>query len=224
MVFDWRSDPLLVFVALLCCFLTLNIICFICIIIYKHYKRMAQLQYQAQLQQLLIQLSKASAHTQQQLSQVIEQLGKKNTAQSLVAWVTIMQQCHGSQQLQYASIFRRLDFDDLIHRGLASQNVTTQCYAIQMIRFCQLNQFDDALIQQLSSVVLAPYAIAALAKTQGVRAIDLMVSAYQQQLLSNSQLLTALSELPLAAIQDVIDQVQHASIRALILQYLKVPA
>lgn len=221
MAYDWLSDPWLQFVGYLCCFLILSIISFLFIIVSKHFKRQAQLQYQIQLEKLLSALS--AKQSKDQLIYQLNQLTHRHPLQTLIAWVAVMEQSSINRQAQYASAFHLTDYDAMITRALQSKHIPTQCLAIQMIRLFDLKQYDDILLKLLHSQVLTPYAIAALAKTQGIRAVDLMVKVYEQDYLSNSQLLTAFAELPLPSIKLAINKLQHPKIRALILQYLEIP-
>ncbi len=222
LAFALHSDPLLEFVTYLCCFLALSILSFIFIIIYKHYKRQSQLRHQALLYkhiQFLLEHPLSDQPAVQRLYQ-LNKLIQKKPLQTLTAWMDVMQDADVVTQEKYAAVLRKLDYQTMIQRGLASRHIALQCLAMQMIRLCHLKQFDDYLLVKLASVELAPYAIAALAKIQGIAALKLILNAYEKDLLSNSQLLTAIAELPRAEVLAATSKRQHAKIHGLITRYL----
>ena len=222
MAFDLHSDPLLEFVAYLCCFLTLSILCFIFIIIYKHYKRQAQLRHQGLLHKFLQYLLEHPL-SDQQISKTLFQLNRlsqQKPLQTLTAWLNVMKHADMEKQEKYAGVLLKLNYEAMIQSGLISRNIALQCLAMQMIRVCNLNQFDEYLEARLESVELAPYAIAALAKTRGIASLTLILNAYEKDLLSNSQLLTAISDLPLTEVEGAITKEKYPKIHDLMTHYL----
>ena len=226
LAYGWLSDPWLEFIAYLCGLLFLSIFWFIFIIVYKFYKRQSIKRHQNKISNLLTEIIKQPISSAQ-YSKLINQLNllsHNKPINSLIAWVGIMEDSNQVQQTNFSNIFSKLAYTELINIGLNSRDIASQCLALQMIRLSELNQFDEALINRLNSPDLAPYAVAALARTQGIKAIDLMMQCYENDYLSNTQLLTAFVELPINLLKKNINKTRHPQIHLLISKYLERPA
>jgi len=63
-------------------------------------------------------------------------------------------------------------------------------------RICEINEFDEALISFTKVPVLSAYACIALAKTQRLSSINILIDAFNNNLISITELLSALVEIP----------------------------
>lgn len=196
--FAWLSDPLLEYTLYLSCILLVSILLFIGVIVKKHQRRQHEIRCQENLKKLLdeaLLLTESKSSNLKVISCINESI-KTSNIDLICAWSSIIESSNKSNKERYLKIFLKLNHIELLSKALKSKNIKQKCLAIQTIGICEINEFDEALISFTKVPVLSAYACIALAKTQRLSSINILIDAFNNNLISITELLSALVEIP----------------------------
>ena len=170
---------------------------FIGLIIKKHHRRQHEIHCQEKLKRLLdcaLEQESVKAEYAIYINQINESI-KSNRLDLICAWSSIIQSSNESTKKKYLKLFLEVNHIDMLSRALVGKNTKQKCLAIQTVGICKINAFDETLKSLTKVPVFSSYACIALAKTQGILSIDILIEAFNNQLISTSQLLAALLEI-----------------------------
>ncbi len=194
----WLSDPFLKYALYLSCALCASILIFISIIVKKHKAKQHEIHCQEKLIGLLndaVKLASEKSDNQAQINQ-INQAIKSKRFDFICAWSAIIESASETDKKNYLKVFLQLDYLQTLSKALNSKRTKEKCLAIQTVGICKINNFDDTLKEFTKTPALSAYACTALAKTQGLLSMNVLITSFNHHLISTSQLLSALVEIP----------------------------
>ena len=223
LAFEWLSDPLLEYALYLSCFLLLSILFFITVIIRKHQFKQYEIEYQEKIKVLfdqVISLNDNEADDSEAINK-INKLIKNKPHEFIFAWSLLLESFEKSGQNKYLKVFLKLNYLDLLERTINSKSIKQQCLSIQTIGICKLKAFSSQLIKLNDDPSLSAYTCIALSRIQGISAINVVINAFEKKLITTTQLLSALLQIPKKQLDNWHKKKLNSDINSIIFQYLE---
>ena len=198
LVSAWLSDPLIVYAFILSGLLFAGIFVLFLMIVIKHRQRIRGLKIQ---HQFILELEKALERTKEQgniSSEVnkINRLIRLHKKDIAYGWVRLLEKTPQNERQQYINIAKQTGMMDCIPHCLNQEGLAEKCIAIEAIGLTNLAEYQTALVQFSQSPALGPYACIALARLSGRNALPQIIQSYDLGILSITQALSALVEIP----------------------------
>lgn len=200
-----------------------SIVLFIVVIAIKHYHKQHELNFKNKIKisfnQILI-----AREAGKEINSLISLLNadmQKRPSDFICAFSALMREEPKNKRKNYLTVFFQLPYKSFLANALDSKNIKQQCLAIQIIGMCKIKMFEPNLTKLSGVPALSASACLAIAKIQGMASIDILSMAFQQQLISSSQLLTALVELPRKQLLIWHQQQLNAPVNSIISCYLE---
>lgn len=211
--YEWLSDPLLLYALGLSALLFGGIFILILTIIIKHSRRLHGEKIQNDFTLLLHQakeLNKDGKDIRQQISNInfLIQNHKKDVA---YGWVRLLEQSSPSDRTQYIAIATQTNLLYCIPHCLHDGGMAEKCIALEAIGLSQFQDYLDEVRQYSEESGLAPYACIALARLIGKGSLPQIIESYEKGVLTTTQALAAIVELPHT---EVIDYIKNSSNKA----------
>ena len=221
--YAWHSDPLLEYSLYLSSILFVSILVFIGVIVKKHQRRQHEIRCQEKLKKLLdealLMLEQKSSDLEV-INQINESI-KTNQINFMCAWSSIIESSDEVYKKQYLKIFFKLNHTEILSKAIKSKNIKQKCLSIHTVGSCKTNEFDETLISFSKEPVLSAYACIALAKTQQLSSISILIDAFKSKLISTTQLLSALVEIPRKQLLDWQSKKLDKHVNEIISRYLE---
>lgn len=212
--YEWLSDPLLLYALGLSALLFGGIFILILTIIIKHGRRLRSERIQSDFISLLHQAKerdKDGKDIQQQISGInfLIRDHKKDVA---YGWVRLLEQSPTSDRTQYIAIAIQTNMLHCIPRCLNDEGMAEKCIALEAIGLSNFQGYVNEVRKYSEQPGLAPYACIALARLIGKESLPQIIESYEKSVLTTTQALAAIAELPQA---EVIDYIKNSSNKAL---------
>jgi len=222
--YEWLSDPLLLYALGLSALLFGGIFILILTIIVKHSRRLHSEKIQSDFT-LLLHLAKERYKDGKDIRQQISSINllihnhKKDVA---YGWVRLLEQSSTSDRTQYISIAEKTNMLHCIPHCLHDGGMAEKCIALEAIGLSNFQDYIDEVRKYSEQPGLAPYACIALARLIGKESLPQIVESYDKSVLSTTQALAAIVELPQSEVIDYIKNSSKKSFPKQIYHYLEI--
>lgn len=222
LVSAWLSDPLIVYALILSGLLFSGIFILFLTIVIKHRQRIKSVRIQ---HQFIRELEKALECTKEQRDITNEihkinrliRLHKKDIA---YGWVRLLEKTPQNERQQYINIAKQTEMMHCIPHCLKKEGLAEKCIAIEAIGLTNLAEYQTALVQFTQSPALAPYACIALARLSGRDALPQIIQSYNLGVLSTTQALSALVEIPQKQVEQLMAESGGTALPKSLQEYL----
>lgn len=196
--FAWHSDPLLIYAVILSATLFLGICVLILTIIVKHGSRLKSEKIQRQFTALInkAKLQQNKGQSFQSELNLINALIVKYKKDIAYGWVRLLEKTAKSERLQYITIATQTNMLHCIPHCLHEEGLAEKCIAIEAIGLSGFNQFIPEIKKYVYQGGISPYACNALTRLIGVEALPQIIQSYEKGVLSTTQALSAIVEVP----------------------------
>lgn len=196
--FAWHFDPLLFYALSLAGLLFGGIFIMVIMIIFKHGRR---IQHQKIQGHFIAVLNEAHAHVKNGRSiageiTILNKLIHAHKNDVAYGWVSLMEKTPISERESYISIAKQTEMLCCIPHCLEEGGIAEQCVAIEAIGLSQFSNYISEVEALTTHGEIAPYACVALARIRQQDALPKIIRAYEKGVLTTTQALSALVEIP----------------------------
>jgi hypothetical protein len=223
----WLSDPLLVYALTLTSLLVAGIFFMMASIVLKHRRRLHSVRIEHRIVSLLndaIHQSKSESTAQSDFSFTLAQINqlidaeKKDVANG---WMRLLEKTPPDQRSLYTEIAKQTHMVHCIPHCLYEEGLLERCIALEAIGLSGFENFAPEAEKFTKTKGVAPYACIALARLKEVNALPTILESYQLGVLSTTQALAAITEIPTPQLTQALREGHPAGIPAPLAAYLE---
>ncbi|OWF65202.1 hypothetical protein B6A14_05165 [Polynucleobacter hirudinilacicola] len=223
MDFDWLSDPLLLYALTLAALLFGGIFMLILTIIIKHGRRIKSQKIQDYFVSLINQAKeyrlegKGIKHELTYINKLIE-LHKKDVA---YGWVRLLERTPKKDRDQFIDIAKQTNMLHCIPHCLNDEGIAEKCIALEAIGLSNFDGYTNEAKKYAMQEGIAPYACIALSRLIGKDSLPQIIESYKKGILSTTQALAAIVEIPRDQIINYIQGSTQKTFPTQLSQYLE---
>lgn len=196
--FVWHFDLLLLYALSLAGLLFGGILIMVVTIIFKHGRRIKRQKIEGHFIALLNEARNHINIGKDIASQItsINRLIRAHKTDVAYGWVSLMEKTPIAQRASYINIAKQTEMLCCIPHCLEEGGIAEQCVAIEAIGLSQFSDYVSEVQMFTTHADIAPYACVALARIRQQDALPQIINAYEKGVLTTTQALSALVEIP----------------------------